>query len=76
MSMVDSIAFYQEHEAVLNELLDELVEKMQPEADDIPAYTFATLVKVFDQDASKASTTAALAVMRLAALKRTAGGGA
>lgn len=70
--MIRSVAYYAENEELLTDLLDEMVERVKPEPGDIPSFTFASLVTVFEKDPAKAATIAALAVMRLAEMKRAA----
>jgi tellurite resistance protein len=72
VSKLNSITYFQDNEALLTSLLDELVEALQPKPGDVPALTFATLVASFERDPSKAATTAALAIMRLAEATRAA----
>lgn len=73
-TVLHAITYFQDHEELLGVTLDEMVEVARPQPDDIPAFTFATLVAALEKDPSRTVTTAALALMRLGEMKNAAEG--
>jgi hypothetical protein len=63
--LLQNIVYFQDHEALLKETLDQVIAQSVNE-DDQPAFAFAALVDALGRDTDKAVTIAALAVMRLA----------
>jgi len=61
-----AVTYYHANEALLGEILDQMVEGARPEPGDVPAFTFAAIASGLETDPDKAVTVAALAVMRLA----------
>ena len=70
-ALLANIIYYQDHETLLRESLNEIVERTKPEPDDQPAFTFATLVEALGRHQDKTVTIAAMAIMRLGELERT-----
>lgn len=68
----DDALYYEQHEPLLTELLDEVIEKVTPQEGDVPAEVFAVILAGLRtrHDVDRLQTLAALAIMRAAGATR------
>lgn len=71
--LASTTTYFFEHENLLNEVLDEMIESTRPEPGDTPAMIFGAVASALASDPNKATTIAALAIMRLAGVFDPAG---
>lgn len=69
LGLLSSIAYFTEHEQLLQEVLDDVVKAARSEPGDTPALTFSSIAAAMAADLDRAVTISALAVMRLAAIE-------